>query len=66
MMELIKYIGQDGGHFLGTCIILIIIFNGTAEIIKAFRRKPTLLDNFNKPTKRKKKTENVEEAKIMD
>ena len=62
-MELLKFIGQDVSHFLGTCIILIIIFNGTAEVIKAFRRKPTLLDNFNKPKKRKKK---AEETKIMD
>lgn len=65
-MELLQFIFQDAGHFFGTCLILIIVFNGTAEVIKAFRRsKKSLFDKPSQPVKRKKTVE-VEEAKIMD
>jgi hypothetical protein len=37
-MELLQFIFQDAAHFIGTAILLVIIFEGGAEVVKAFRR----------------------------
>jgi hypothetical protein len=43
LMELVKYIGQDGNHLLGTVIVLGVIFSGIAKIIRAFHPTPEQL-----------------------
>lgn len=37
-MEMVKYILGDLFHFIGFIIILVILFEGIVEIIKAFRK----------------------------
>lgn len=66
-MELLKFISQDGSHFFGTCLILIILFKGTAEVIKAFRPKKVrkiISDNLDFEESRRKYKK--EQSKTMD
>ena len=37
-MEIVRYILGDFFHFIGFVIILVLCFEGIAEIIKAFRK----------------------------
>ncbi len=37
-MDVLRFIFQDLAHFFGTVILLGLVFNGIAQIIRAFRR----------------------------
>lgn len=37
-MALIEFIFKDGYHFFGTAFLIIIVLEGIASIVKAFRK----------------------------
>jgi len=39
-MEILEFIFDSFEHWLGTAILLTIIFSGIAQIIKAIKKKP--------------------------
>lgn len=38
-MDFIKFVGQDFTHFVCFVIVIIIVFEGVVDIVKAWKRK---------------------------
>ncbi len=39
MMDVLRFIGTDGAHFMGTLVLMVVFFWGLTSVIYALRGK---------------------------